>query len=53
MQIDTSSKATPTPTPKENPMKTNKAPTMTDEEYKKSRCNHGPKGKCTNCMGVT
>jgi len=26
---------------------------MTDEEYKKSLCRHGPNQKCVNCLGVT
>lgn len=26
---------------------------MTDEEYQKSRCQHGPNQKCVHCLGVT
>jgi hypothetical protein len=26
---------------------------MTDEEYQKSKCRHGPNQKCVNCLGVT
>lgn len=26
---------------------------MTDEEYQKSRCKHGPNQKCVHCLGVT
>lgn len=26
---------------------------LTEEEVKKSHCNHGPNGKCINCLGLT
>jgi hypothetical protein len=26
---------------------------LTEEEVKKSHCNHGPNAKCINCLGVT
>ena len=26
---------------------------LTEEEVKRSHCNHGPNGKCVNCLGVT
>jgi hypothetical protein len=34
-------------------MKKQKSKPLTDEEVKKAHCNHGPKGKCVNCLGVT
>jgi hypothetical protein len=45
--IDTSS----TPKLTKSPSK-NKQP-LTEEEVKKSHCNHGPGAKCLNCLGVT
>lgn len=33
--------------------KKSKTKPLTDEEVKKGHCNHGPKGKCVNCLGVT
>ena len=44
--IDTSTKPAGTTQP------TTKKP-MTDEEYQKSKCRHGPNQKCVNCLGVT
>lgn len=46
MMIDTSKKPVPTG------VKPTKTP-MTDEEYQKSKCRHGPNQKCVNCLGVT
>lgn len=47
--IDTSSKKGPgSPT-----LSKNKSKPLTDEEVKKSHCNHGPMAKCINCLGVT
>lgn len=39
-----------------SPVNTNKQKSSkpkTEEEVKKSHCNHGPNGKCVNCLGVT
>ena len=33
--------------------KKQKAKPLTEDEVKKAHCNHGPKGKCVNCLGVT
>jgi hypothetical protein len=30
-----------------------KAQPLSEEEVKKSHCNHGPNAKCINCLGVT
>lgn len=34
-------------------LKKHKSKPLTDEEVKKAHCNHGPKAKCVNCLGVT
>ncbi len=45
-QINTSAKQPLT----SSPVKHVKNPPKTTEEVKKNRCNHGPTGKCTNCI---
>jgi hypothetical protein len=30
-----------------------KSKPLTEEEVKKSHCNHGPLGRCVNCLGVS
>lgn len=45
--IDTTSKQ-PVPA-----LHKSKSKPLTEEEVKKHHCNHGPKAKCVNCLGVT
>lgn len=47
--IDTSSH----PTQGSPNLRKNKSKPLTEEEVKKHHCNHGPLGKCINCLGVT
>lgn len=45
--IDTTSKSTG-----DHASKHKTAQPISDEEVKKHHCNHGPKAKCVNCLGV-